>query len=791
MWGSFSYRLPEALVGKVWPGHRVLVPFQNRPQITAFVLQVLDEAPPGAPAKLREVRAVMEPEPLLPSDLLELAAFASDYYVAPLGEVLRVALPPGLVGAEQTRLFITQAGRSELDGVFLEPSEAKLLNLAAKSRGLLKTQAKIEVAERLVARGWITERSQLTAKAKDEGESAFAICVDKKEAWPVLKNAPRRQELYALLEEGPRSLSALKRAMGPGRLQSALKRLKEEGIIEACHLEGASPSPACASGEGPALTSEQAQALEPIYAAIADRRSEAFLLNGVTGSGKTEVYLQAIGRAIQEGGSAIVLVPEIALTPQLEARFVARFGGQVVVLHSGISDAERRRRWFRLARGEAHIALGPRSALWAPVVDLRMVVVDEEHDASFKQNDDLRYNGRDLALVRAKQRQAVAVLGSATPSLESLNHVVQGRLWELRLTRRVEDRPLPKITLVDLSEKRAGKRRRPRLISEPLADRLRQVIADKQQAILFLNRRGFNTVMICETCASAQRCPSCAVSLTYHQQPRPRLACHYCGYERSTKAPCSVCQSPALMPFGAGTEQVEEAVHEELPDARVLRLDRDVTQKVGALEAVLAAFRAGEADILVGTQMVAKGHDFPRVTLVGVILADASLAFPDFRAAERTYQLLTQVAGRAGRAEHPGEVMIQTFQPEHYAIEAVVNHDAEGFVAIEMPSREALGYPPVGRMAMIRIESPSQKQAESDADLLRSLAQSWMPEGFRGLGPSPAPIERIRDRWRLQYLLLGPRPSPLVRLLHRLRAEMAMRKVKSQLIFDMDPLDLL
>src|SRR6266536_1859551 len=446
---------------------------------------------------------------------------------------------------------------------------------------------------------------------------------------------------------------------------------------------------------------DQAAARDVLAAALEAREFAPFLLHGVTGSGKTEVYLRAIAKVRASGRGALVLVPEIALTPQLAGRFRARFGADVALLHSGLSDAERHAEWLRLRHGEARICVGVRSAIFAPVQDLAMVVVDEEHDPSFKQEDGPGYQARDLAVVRAKQAGAACVLGSATPSLESLENARRGRYRLLELPLRVDDRPLPAVEVVDLARLRRGGRPLG-LVSPPLAAALEATLAARQQAILFLNRRGFQTLVVCEACGREERCESCSVSLTYHRR-RGVLLCHYCGrVERVTPA-CPACGGPRRG-IGVGTEQVEAAVRQLLPAARVARLDRDAVGSADDVAAVLARFANREVDVLVGTQMVTKGHDFPGVTLVGVVLADVALALPDFRAAERTFQLLAQVAGRAGRGAEPGRVLVQTYAPEHYSIRCAARHDYAAFVAGELASRRALGWPPFARLLAVRVE---------------------------------------------------------------------------------------
>lgn len=800
--GAFHYVAPDDM--ELVVGHRVLVPFGAR-RVTGFVVGV-DAQPPTEVdlAKLKRVIERLDVEPLVPPTLLDLATFTADYYLATPGEVLKTALPPGLTAASTAKYVATPEGRRFLDeqevrlstGPRITAKERELLVKAAKGRGTKVTGAPPKAAEHLVAANLIVRKESIEAKESGGDVTVLERAMEPKAAWEHLARARTRLELYERLEEGPVDVETLRDWIGAAAFRRAAKVLVERGVLTESVVsreayEGAVQARRPVEKEAPPeLTEEQSAVLGPIVGALEAKTAAAFLLFGVTGSGKTEVYMRAIQRARELGRGAIVLVPEIALTPQLEARFVRRFGSEVVVLHSAIPDAERRRRWRKLRDGKASIALGARSALWAPVKDLGIVVVDEEHDASFKQSSEVRYHGRDLALYLARRTDSVAVLGTATPAVETMALVDKGRLTELVLERRVGDRPMPSIQVVDLAEEKRAMKGAVHLMSRALQDGLREVVEKKQQAILFLNRRGFNTVVYCGSCGDARRCSHCDVSLTHHRWQR-KLACHYCGHLEAFNAPCRKCGAQDVEPHGAGTERLVETVLADIPDARVLRLDRDVTSKVGALDETLAAFRAHEADILVGTQMVAKGHDFPKVTLVGIVLADASLSVPDFRAAERTFQLITQVSGRAGRAEHPGRVVIQTFQPNHYALTCAIDHDARRFYELECGQREGLGYPPFSRLGLIRVESKTGRAAEQAAEIVAELARPVVaPEG-RVLGPGPAPIEKLRDRYRWRVLLFAPTPARLAHAMTLVRNHAADRVRGADVIFDVDPVDLL
>jgi primosomal protein N' (replication factor Y) len=800
--GRFHYEVPEGLRGTLALGHRVLVPFGRR-RVTGFVVGLSDELAPELAERVRPIEARLDEEPLLPADVLALATFCADYYLAAPGEVLKLALPPGLTAASVDSWTLTAAGRAFLEaprgslpgGERCTEQHLALLEAAKKRGGVRTHKVSARLAETLAAGGLIERRERLDARASEAQVELVVRAVEPREAWPRLKRSRARLALWERLAEGPVEVQALLESSALGDPRAALRALEKEGLVrrervrrEQAH-EGAHASGRAQEASLP-LTPEQASALAALTAALEAQSGAAFLLHGVTGSGKTEVYLQLIAHARARGLGALVLVPEIALTPQLESRFRARFGADVVVLHSAIPDAERRRRWLRLRAGEARIALGARSALWAPVSNLGVVVVDEEHDPSFKQGSDVRYHGRDLAIARAHRTQSVLLLGSATPSMETLQHVRTRRLVELRLAARVGDRPMPTVEVVDLAAEKRAMKGDQRLFSRALADRLREVVQRREQAIIFLNRRGFNTVVFCEACGDARSCPSCDVALTHHLAQRT-LACHHCGHQERFDAPCKKCKGTAMSPFGAGTERVEQEVLAEVPDARVLRLDRDVTARAGMLEETLAAFRAQEADVLVGTQMVAKGHDFPKVTLVGILLADASLSIPDFRAAERTFQLLTQVAGRAGRAEAPGHVVIQTFQPGHYALTSALAHDADRFFELEAAARKSAGYPPFARIGLVRVEAGDQERARGAARLVAErLMRAAAGHEARVLGPSPAPIEKLRDRFRQQLLVFAPTPAKLNAVLARVRSELAEAPVRADVVFDVDPLEL-
>ncbi len=719
--GTFTYRVPAPLAEEVKLGARVAVPFGRSRRATGYVVG-FPAAPPGG-LELRDVAAVLDAIPPFTPKLVELIRWAEEYYLVPPGELLRAALPPGL----NTRKGTEGPARRGVDY-----AEAKA-GAASALAGLSRAPAQRALLEYLLARGRI----------------------------PV-------EELRAAFPRGRVALGALERR--------GLVRLETETPVARA---GVLPS----SGAPPALTGAQAAALAEIEGAFG--AFATFLLHGVTGSGKTEVYLQAIARARAAGKGALVLVPEIALTPQLSGRFRARFGDEVALLHSGLSGAERHAEWIRLRRGDARICVGVRSAIFAPVADLAVLVVDEEHEGSFKQEDGPAYHARDLAVVRGKLEDAVVILGSATPSLETLENARRGRYRRLLLPARIDDRPLPAVELVDLRRlRRPGANAAPALLSPRLAGCLEETVAAGQQAILFLNRRGYETLVVCDACGAEARCTECSVSLTHHAR-RGILLCHTCGRSERMGVRCPACGGVRLG-VGVGTEQVEEAVRALLPDARVARLDRDAVGSADDTAAVLARFARRELDVLVGTQMVTKGHDFPGVTLVGVVLADTALALPDFRAAERTFQLLTQVAGRAGRGAEAGRVVVQTFNPATRAVACAASHDYAAFAERELEERRRLGWPPFSRMLAARVEG-SDAGARRAAEALAHAARPALQGEVAMLGPAPAAIERIRGKSRWHVLFRAPTPQALFRV-HGALAGVARRPPGGAAVrFDMDP----
>ncbi|HRC85533.1 MAG TPA: primosomal protein N', partial [Thermoanaerobaculia bacterium] len=585
-------------------------------------------------------------------------------------------------------------------------------------------------------------------------------------------------------------LAELREAVGvsPGVLQ----RLGKLGLLRSfTQVERLDLSHQMLSNRGEEvhqLRPDQAEALAALEAALAGREARTFLLQGITGSGKTEVYLRAASRALELGRSVILLVPEIALVPALARKARERFGDQLALLHSGLGSGERHQEWERIRRGEARVVLGPRSAVFAPLENLGLVVVDEEQDPAYKQELTPRYHGRDLALTRARSAGCPALLVSATPSLETRQNVAQGRFSLLRLTARAGQGRLPEGILVDL-RREEGLIRRPgeAPFSQRLVEEIELALSGGAQVILLRNRRGYAPLLLCRACGEDFRCPDCGLPQTVHRRERS-LTCHYCGRRRPLPVNCPSCAEGALEALGAGTEKVEEVAAELFPQARVDVLDRDAIQRPGGATAILERFGRGEADILVGTQMVSKGHHFPQVALTAVLSADAYLGFPDFRAVERTYTLLTQLAGRAGRGERAGKVVIQSYHPEHYAIRAALGHDDAAFAAEELRFRRAFHYPPFTRLIQVLARDRRRERAEQAlAELAAHLERHPLKRGVRLAGPAPAPLERLRGEWRFQLLLRGPSGSDLRRLIR----ECLPTKPGCDVAIDVDPYQLL
>jgi primosomal protein N' (replication factor Y) len=779
---NFSYRVPETLAMPP-PGARVRVPFGER-ALTGIVLAEEGEDTAG----LREILEVLDLEPVCPSELLEAAQRVARRSFASVGEMLRSALPARLPAVGAIRYRITEQGALAR----AQGAEGEILDRLRD--GATIRLSDLPVAGRQEALRGLEERGLIRAvsAARDRrprSEKAYLPAAGTAEDLTVLLKGSRRgRDVLAFLEALDRPATGAEITLSTGAGPAVLRNLLARGALRAFDQARKPEEPApLAARAAFRLTGEQESALAEIREAIAQRRYFPALLQGITGSGKTEVYLRAIAAALAAGRGAVWLVPEIAMTPVFARELERQFGAEAALLHSSQSERARAETWDRVRSGRARAVIGPRSAAFAPVADPGLFVIDEEHDGSYKQRESPRYDARDVAAIRARAAGAALVFGSATPSMEAYQASRDGRLRLLRLTARVDDRPLPRVTLVDLKREPA----RPEekgvpLFSGPLVERLRDVFSRGEQAILLQPRRGFAPFLLCRQCGNDFRCRRCSVCRTVHEKGRT-LICHYCGERGPRPLRCPECGGAVLEAIGAGTERVAERFAELFPGVSSVVLDRDTARRQGA-GAVLEEVISRRAQCLIGTQMVAKGHDFPGVTAVGVLSADTLLNFPDFRAAEKTFQLVAQVAGRAGRGDAPGTVHVQTFHPDHPAIRRAAAHDVDGFVAEELAFRRSFFYPPFAQLASVLVSSPDREKAEASA---ASLGKAFQEGGasLRISGPAPAPLERLQGRWRFQILI---RAAERLAVLDALEAAVPERPPSGvQIAVDVDPQDLM
>jgi primosomal protein N' (replication factor Y) len=761
----FTYR-----VGELAPvvGGRVLVPFREK-RLTGIVTELHDRE---QTIEIKPVIQALDATPVLDATLLELGKWMASYYIAPLGEVLRTMLP---LGAEVrfARVYrITDIGHQALhDSAIVGSSrrsrvtpeeqmeEYAALDYLSQRDELLERSLRSAIKcsrrtlDRLVAKKWVTRQDVSAAR---DASRTISIAVLHKPATSTggkqrKLNSNQQQVLEALGSNDGRLAIEHLRSLGIPR--STIESLKTRGLIQVIeeqagfHVSSLKPRPAVLDAR---FTDPQREALDKIRESALAQKFSVSLLHGVTGSGKTAVYLSAMRAVLEAGRSAIMLVPEIGLTPAAAAQLHDTFGDEVAILHSGLTDDERAEQWHRIRRGEARIVVGTRSAVFAPVSDLALIVVDEEHDNSYKQEETPRYHARDVAVMRAKMSNAAVVLGSATPSLESY-HNAQSKYRLIAIRERVEDRPLPEVELIDMRDefKETGAEQ---LISHRLGEEIGASLERQEQVMVLLNRRGYSPVVLCRTCGQTIQCRNCDIPMTHHKGAR-RIECHYCGYMERVPDKCPKCSSEYVYFLGAGSEKLEEHLHGMFPRARIARLDRDTIRGRHDFERALSAMQAGEVDLVVGTQMIAKGHDFPGVTLVGVVGADTALKFPDFRAAERTFQLLTQVAGRAGRGDTPGKVVLQTYFPDHYAVQFAAKHDYSGFYEKEIKFRNWMKYPPFTALANVLIRSDQLDDALKYSGWIGHWFKENEPPGLKVLGPAPAPIVRLKRDFRYHFIL--------------------------------------
>jgi primosomal protein N' (replication factor Y) len=765
---TFTYRLPDSFAAEAQPGCRVLVPFGTQ-LLTGYIVdlhQTLAEAGQAeVGVTIKDVEELFDIEPLVTPELLALTKWIADYYYAPWGETIKSCLPAGINTEAETILSVTEEGLAALQSATAKRAESTKfralalvaefgeLNAATLGKAFEKKKTAALVRE-LERSGYVTLRREMqSASVKPKRQQAVRLL---KAAADGKTFTAQQQRVVELLSAAPDAIALSELTDLAEVSGSVIRTLEKRGHIEIFQREVrrdplAAYQPRAVVDEYE-LTPQQQNAYDQISAKLGEGKYAAFLLHGVTGSGKTEVYIRAMRAALERGKSALMLVPEISLTPMFARRLQDHFGAGVAILHSSLSDGERLDEWNRLRMGEARICIGARSAIFAPMSGLGLIVVDEEHEASYKQDETPRYHGRDTAIMRAHQAEAVIILGSATPSMESYHNAQTGKYVYLKMGERIGGRALAEVEIVDL-RKTFEKHGKQQVFSDEMKAAIEENHARKQQTMVLLNRRGYSSFLLCRSCGHRAACPNCDVALTYHKI-EARLICHYCNHAERIPRACPACQGLYIQYVGEGTEQIEHLLKELYPQMRISRLDRDTTRRRGSFEKLLSEFASGDVDLLVGTQMIAKGHDFPNVTLVCVVSVDAGLGMPDFRAAERTFQLLTQVAGRAGRGVHPGRVLIQSYNTDHYALEFARLQDYERFYEHEINFRRNLHYPPFLALINILVRHEDLAKASYTASELARLIRQADPERhLRVLGPAPAPLARLKGEHRMQVMI--------------------------------------
>ncbi len=812
---TYTYQVPSELESAIRPGYRVVVPIGKR-KITGDVISIQDDC---LRSDLKPIYDLLDDSPALQPDLLALAAWISNYYICPIGEVIKAMLPAGINLESNVHVELIKSV-DEVRNYIQEnraPTQEKILNLLLEEKKLTfqEIQKKIRRSNlsfsitRLVQAGLLAQQVLLSqAQTKPKYETWLRI------ALPFANNLSVAQEIENLSKSAPAQASCLKILAAHieisqkdllqkgGGSSKIISSLVEKGFAEKFQKEvfrSYYPLSTTAPPEKIVPNEYQQRAIFHLEEAIQQNIFKTFLIHGVTGSGKTQIYIEAIKRVIEKGKTAIVLVPEIALTPQMVRRFVANFPNQVAVLHSRMSPGERYDSWRKLQQGELPIAIGPRSAIFAPLQNIGLIVVDEEHEASYKQLDTSPlYHARDVAVYRGKLNQAAVVLGSATPSLESYHNTKIQKYHLIELPQRIDNIPMPQVTTIDmLKQRKRYPGKNVSVFSKELQDKIIEKLQLRQQIILLQNRRGFSTYIKCKDCGFIEQCDNCNITLTYHLTSRT-LHCHYCNFTKHAPQACPKCGGIDILFQGIGTQKVEQEIVRLFPEAKVVRMDLDTTTKRFSHDTILRDFGSGKYNILLGTQMVAKGLDFENVTLVGVISADTSLMFPDFRASERTFQLLTQVAGRAGRKNITGEVFIQTYSPDHTSLKFAREHNFKGFFFHEIPVRKELNYPPFGRLVYILIRGEDQEQVRYAAELFFQHIQHLPLHLGKILGPIPSPLSKIQKKYRWQLIIKCDKNSDPSGTILRKHLLDALKKFKSskhtkevKILIDIDPISLL
>ncbi|MGA2359464.1 MAG: primosomal protein N' [Terriglobales bacterium] len=807
----FTYAVPPGMEPVV--GGRVLVPFRQQ-RMSGIVVELHDRPPQ---VKTKKVIEALDLSPVLDEQLLKLGKWIADYYLAPMGEVFRTMLPLSAEFKRSVAYRITDQGRLALHlaGMSGSPARSKrtpeqqlvefrVLDYLAEREGVREerlrgaTRGAKTLLAGMVQKKWIA-REDVSA-ARDAARLVKVAVLLGAEASPPLDGPEARPHTGSAKTLNANQLALIEAlAASGGRVpveslrgldvpRTTLGTLVRRGLIKLVDEPQCFTTSKLKPRQSPfefEFSAAQKEALAKIGEAVGSRKFAGLLLHGITGSGKTAVYLACMRQVLEQGRSSILLVPEIGLTPAVAADLHQVFGDEVAILHSGLSDAERAEQWHRIRRGAARVVAGTRSAVFAPVSDLALIIVDEEQDSSYKQEETPRYHARDVAVMRAKMAGAVVVLGSATPSLESYYNAKKNKYALVELPDRVEMRPLPEVEIIDMRQEfqETGQEQ---VISRKLAEEIRERLEKKEQVMVLLNRRGYSPVVLCRACGKTLQCKNCAVSMTHHKRER-KMECHYCGHVERIPDKCVHCGSEYVYFVGTGSEKLEELLHGMFPQARIGRLDRDTVRGREDFEHALNALNEGALDMLVGTQMIAKGHDIHGVTLVGVVGADMALGLPDFRAAERTFQLLTQVAGRAGRGQSPGKVVLQTYFQEHYAVQFAARHDFAGFYEKELQFRAWMHYPPYSAIANVLIRSEKLDDALTWSGELGRWFEKTRHEGIRVLGPAAAPITRLKRDYRYHFILKSPSREKMNALLRAMLAEAAVRKIpRTQVIVDVD-----
>jgi len=763
----FTYVVPPDMENDIDIGKRVFVPFGNRKR-TGFVVAIdsgceLDTVKP--------ILEILDDEPLFGSQDLDFYRWVADYFLYPLGKTLAEIIPAGTekkdmrwvrAVAASSDLPLSPLQKKIMDVLHSHPDGISLNQLARKCQAI-HTAASVDKL-RLMGLVHIEEKQRKHLLQKMEKLFSVTAPIPDEKALTA-----KQQALISFLKShGPASLPQI--IKGTGLSAAVVHGLKRKGLLDVVASEIIRRPPFTEALAAPAnrilFNERQHRIFSEIISCLDKNISTPFLLHGVTGSGKTEIYLKAIEQVIQNKKTALYLIPEIALTPQLISRISGRFQEEeIAILHSGIPQSVRYDQWREIRRGRIRLVIGARSAVFAPLRELKLIIVDEEHDSSYKQDERLCYNARDLAVLKAKMNNAVVILGSATPGIRTYYNAQTGKYRLAELSERVENRPLPTVELVDMRTQKEKSGKTP-LLSERLICEISRTLKNEEQVLLFLNKRGFDTFLVCAECGYHFRCPNCAVSLKHHLADQV-IKCHYCGYQQKALPVCPACRGRRITPYGAGTQKLERDIKKLFPQARVGRMDADASSSAASQENILVALQERKIDILIGTQMIAKGHDFPWITLVGVVSADIPLNLPDFRAAEKTFQILTQVAGRGGRGDNPGKVIIQTFNPQHFVLRHVQNHNYQAFYQEELSFRRQYRYPPFTRIINIRLSSTKKDEVSREAELLGKkahAARETCPNAVDIIGPAPAPLAKLNGRYRFQLLLKGFQINALRRM---------------------------